>query len=299
MLTLLKKIALITLPASMLISTGALMSLVLIDTSVAEIEAPIAASVPSGHNRLVPSMQGFMVNLATESTVAQPEKIFLTVPSNPIDAASQQLQQGEMMQQAGNLETALAHYAVALSLAQAAGQRSFEGVIWHRVAQTYAAAQDTAHAAQFYQVAIAIARDTENDYELSAALANVGVLSEQQGQPQAALAYYQAALPMVRSLGNQPVEQLVSTRMAHIQQQQRQLAVASQKAQLVSKPGADQPATKPATTKPATAKPALVTKPATTKPALANQSVAIVVIDKPVTDKPVTDKPVSDKLVMN
>jgi tetratricopeptide (TPR) repeat protein len=260
MLTQLKQLAFFSVPGAIAISVAALASLVLIDPSSSVTEAQTAP--PAG---LATATQALSTNLSTQATVAQPEKSLLPPASNPIATATQAFQQGETMRQAGQTDAALRHYEQALSLTQAAGHRSFEGVIWHRVAQTYAAVKDTHHATQFYQAAITIARETNNDYVLGEALANLGELSEQQGKAKVALAYYQESLPTVQSLGDQPIAQQVSTRIAAIKSQQaKATAIAKAKTAAIAK--AKTAAIAKAKTTPKTATPKTVALRSNLKP---------------------------------
>jgi tetratricopeptide (TPR) repeat protein len=227
MLTHLQKLALICVPCSFAISTAALASLVLIDTSANQ---PPATSAATPQPSMTASARTLTTQISQQVALAKPETLLEIERPDPFAIASQHFQQGEVLQQGGNTEQALEQYAQALAIAKAEGHGSFESVILHRVAQVYAEVQDMHHAQQFYQAAIELARDSENDYVLGEALANLGQMSERQGQTKQALAYYQEALPKVQAIGYFPMEQQIVGSIGKIKQQQvKQQAIAQAK----------------------------------------------------------------------
>jgi tetratricopeptide (TPR) repeat protein len=248
MLTQLQKLALICVPCSLAISTAAIASLVLIDTSVGgpELQASTITSPNSPHPNVAQSAHTMTTKITQQVAIAKPETLPAIERPDPFSIASQHFQRGEAMQQAGHTQQALEQYAQALDIAKAEGHRSFESAILHRVAQVYGEAQDMNHAKQYYQEAIALARDTENDYVLGEALANLGQLSERQGQTKQALAYYQEALPKVRAIGYFPIEQRVASSIDQIKQQQiKQQAIAQAKKEQAKKAEAKSKQQKP------------------------------------------------------
>jgi tetratricopeptide (TPR) repeat protein len=194
MLSQLKSTALITLPGLFLLTTVTIVALVHADA--APIDHPYSRS-----NSLV--------------SVANPEKSVTPKPApkpaDPLQQANQHLQQGEQMA-SSQPEAALRQYEQALALAQSAGHREFEGVIWQRVGQVYADQHDDQQAEAMYQTAIGIARDTDNPYVLSESLAGLANLYDRHKSPQLALDHYRQAAASARLVGNTSLEQHATQR---------------------------------------------------------------------------------------
>jgi tetratricopeptide (TPR) repeat protein len=201
MLSQLKSTALITLPGVFLLTTVAIAALVHADAT--PIDHPYSRS-----NSLVS-----VANPEKSVTPATPKSAPKSAPkpADPLQQASQHLQQGEQLARS-QPEAALRQYEQALALAQSAGHREFEGVIWQRVGQVYADQHDDQQAEAMYQTAIAMARDTDNPYVLSESLAGLADLYDRHKSPQLALDHYRQAAASARLVGNTSLEQHATQR---------------------------------------------------------------------------------------
>jgi tetratricopeptide (TPR) repeat protein len=128
----------------------------------------------------------------------------------PMQQAAAAVQAGEKAHGAAQYAAALTHYETALQLSQSEGNRQYEGMIWQRVAKTYAAAQDHQRAETYYKIAIKIGTETQAALVLGEAQTELAQLYEQQGDRARALPLYRQALANLRIVGDQQTAQLVA-----------------------------------------------------------------------------------------
>jgi hypothetical protein len=222
--TLIPTVSLLVVALSTTISISAVGLLLHVDASPLVAPTAIAATEPSVIP-LTPTQSATIIQSPTVQAVAttadRTPAQWDDTPASPeqtaIAVASEHLQRGEQARTANNGPLALVEYAHALDIAKATGHRKLEGVIWHRVAQTYAAATDDQQAEIHYETAIAIASETDNLYVLGEAQANLAQLYERQGQLKRALPLYREALASLQAVGDRPVEQAVRRRTSAIQ----------------------------------------------------------------------------------
>ncbi|MFM2431349.1 MAG: MalT-like region [Cyanobacteriota bacterium] len=151
--------------------------------------------------------------------------------STGIQKAALAFSQAEVARSQGHSSQALTHYQAALELAQQAGHRSFEALLWHQIGKTYQGAQNQRQAVIAYQNAVVLGRETDNHVVLGEAQADLAQLHEQQGNLKAALPLYRQALISSQKVGDQLTAQRLQSQTRKLETTIAQAAKArSQKA---------------------------------------------------------------------
>ncbi len=109
---------------------------------------------------------------------------------------------GRVLDELGDRQGALDHYAQAIPLLRAVGDQDAEGITLNNIGLAYAALGEKQKALDNYEPALALYRAVGDRGGEAVTLNNIGIVYSARGEKQKALDYFEQSLPALHSLGD-------------------------------------------------------------------------------------------------